>query len=198
MTNFLEATATGDFLPYMNWGSDAVQWSRKGDDGKEVFQPTQAIFDIENLMVGWIAIQIGSVDKVLVSYKDTPPAQPAGTKKDQQGKDVALYSKGFSVNVLFGKEFGEVRLYEFSTSQKGSLQAVNGLLQQFEAEKAANVGKVPVVTFSTHTNVKMGKGSSNVPGLKITAWTDRPAELDEVLVSSESAPQAVQATASEF
>lgn len=176
--SFLTTNEGGDFLPYIQWSSKAVQWTRKTDNGKEVFQPTTGIFDLENLKVGWIAIQPGSVDKVLAPYKDTPPSRPEGTKQDMNGKTVPLYDKGFAVNVLFGKELSGERLYEFSTSQKGSLEAVAGLLEKFEAEKDANQGKVPVVTFSGHTYKQMGKGSSNIPNLAITSWVARPAELD--------------------
>jgi hypothetical protein len=197
MSNFLEET-DGDFLPFIQWGSDAVQWSKKGVDGKEVFQPTTAIFDLENTMVGWIAIQKGSVDKVLVPHTETPPSRPEGTKLNQQGKEVPLYDKGFAIKVLFGKEFGETRLYEFSTSQKGSLAAVKGLMAEYKAQKDANVGKVPVVTFGAHRNEKRGVGSTNIPGLNITSWVDRPAELDGDAVAEVAAPVAQAASGSQF
>lgn len=189
MTNFLENNNDGNFLPYMQWSSQAVQWQKKGENGRQGFTFKQAIFDIENMKLGWIKLQVGGVDKILVPMGENIPNRPTETKIDQQGKTVPAYDKGFSVNVLLGKEFGEDRLYEFSTSQKGSLQAVSALVNQFEAEKASNAGKVPVVEFSGHTNVKMGKGSTNVPNLKITNWVARPAELDEETSNSKPMPQ---------
>lgn len=178
MTNFLtQSDGDNSGLPYISWGSDAVQWTRKQGDARVPFQFTNAIFDMENLRVGWIKIDIGVYDAQLAHYKDATLPRPEGTVT-KNGKEVPAYNKGFAVNVLFGKEFGEERLYSFSTSQKGSLEAVGKILEEYEAQKAANPGKVPVVTFSGHTNKKFGKGSTNIPNLAITSWVDRPAELD--------------------
>ena len=177
--SFLTTNDGGDFLPYIQWGSDAVQWTRKTEIGKEVFQPTTAIFDLENLKVGWMKISVGQApDKIFTHYREAAPERPTEKAKNKKGDDVFAYNKGFCVNVLFGKEMTGERLYEFSSSQKGSLEAVAGLLETFEAEKDTNQGKVPVVTFSGHTYKKMGQGSTNIPNLSITSWVARPAELD--------------------
>lgn len=192
--------SNNDGKPYINWGSDAVQWRK----GKDVFVPVQAIFDMENYMWGYMAIQQGSVDKVLVHNSSAPPARPAGTKKNLQGKDVPLYDKAFAVNVLFGKEFGTERLYEWSSTQLGSVKAFEKLLADFEAGKAANPSKVPVVQFGPHVHEKIGKGSTNIPGLKITSWIDRPADLPQydpkapAASHSQSAPEAPRVASGEF
>lgn len=175
--------SSNDGKPYINWGSDAVQWKK----GKETFQPQQAIFDMENYKWGYMAIQTGSVDKQLVHNSSPPPARPAGTKKNLQGKDVPLYDKAFAVDVLFGKEFGTDRLFEWSSTQLGSVKAFEKLLADYEAGKAANPGKVPLVVFGPHIHEKIGKGSTNIPGLKITQWIDRPADLPQY---DPSAPKA--------
>jgi hypothetical protein len=187
MSNFLTQNDSGSGLPYIQWGSDAVQWTRKKGDGKEVFKFQNAIFDIENLKVGWIKVAIGVYDAKLAHYKDATPERPTETSINQQGATVPAYNKGFAVNVLLGKEFAPDRLYTFSTSQKGSLEAVGNLLSQYEEQKDANQGKVPVVTFDGHVNKKFGKGSTNIPNLNITSWVDRPMELD--VASAAPAPQ---------
>lgn len=204
MSNFLTQNDNeGTGLPYVQWGSDAVQWSRKKGDGKEAFQFTNAIFDMENLKVGWIKIGIGVYETDLVHYTETTPERPMETV-EKNGKTVPAWNKGFSVNLLFGKEFGDERLYTFSTSQKGSLEAVGNILTQYEEQKDANKGKVPVVTFSGHTNKKYGKGSTNIPNLNITSWVDRPADLDvmpetETGNNNQSTPAPTQVAAgSEF
>ena len=199
--SFLTQNDGGDFLPYINWGSQAVQWSKKEGEGMVTFQPTTAIFDIENIKVGWIKMEQGQAPiKILEHYKATPPAMPAEKTTNKQGREVNAYQKGFSVNVLLGKDFGEDRLFEFSTSQKGSLEAVAGLLEAYETGKDANQGKVPVVTFSGHTHKVMGKGSTNIPNLAITSWVDRPVEMDVMpdTITAQPAPQAVASGGSEF
>ena len=181
MSNFLESNDS-DGLPYIQWGSDAVQWSKKDIDGKADFQFTNAIFDIENLLVGWIKIDVGVYDSVLEDWKKTPIQRPEEKKtitlKDGGTKEVYAYNKGFGVKVLFPKDFGSERLFSFSTSQKGSLESMSRLLNQYQEQAAQNQGKCPVVTFSGHEHQKMGKGSTNIPKLSITSWVDRPAEFD--------------------
>lgn len=46
MSNFLTNNdSAGSGLPYIQWGSDAVQWSRKDGESRSPFNFTTAIFD---------------------------------------------------------------------------------------------------------------------------------------------------------
>lgn len=180
--NFLTQNDSGSGLPYINWSSDAVQWNKKQGDNTVQFQFTNAIFDMQALKIGWIKYK-PIYDAILEDYYKEDGTTNQGVTRPSEmiqknDKQVPAYNKGFSVNVLFGKDFGDERLFSFTSAQKGSSLAVGELLTQYEQEKAANPNKVPVVTFSGHTNKKFGMGSTNVPNLKITSWVDRPTELD--------------------
>lgn len=178
MSNFLTQNEnSGDFLPTLRWGSDAVQWFYKNDGDLTGFHPKTAIFDMENIKLGWIKIDQGVFDAIL-EHNSKPVPQRPDEKVMKNGRETYAYSNGFAVNVFFKDAVGGANLFEFSTSQKGSLEAVGAILDQYNEGKAANPGKVPVVEFGPHTHRKMGKGSTNIPGLKIVQWVDRPAGLD--------------------
>jgi len=191
MSNFLSTNET-DGLPYIQWGSDAVQWSKKEGDSNVPFTFDKAIMDVENLKVGWIKIAIGVYDAILDHYQKPPLPRPE-EKTEKNGKEVYAYNKGFAVTVLFPEGFGEERLFSWSTSQKGSLEAMSEILDAYEAGKAANLGKLPVVQFKGHLNKKFGKGSSNIPKFEIVQWVERPGTLKEG--GSTSAPPQTTATA---
>jgi hypothetical protein len=200
MSNFL-STNDGEGLPYISWGSDAVQWTKKEGEGRVPFTFEKAIFDVENLKVGWIKIGVGVYDSILDDYNKPALPRPQETIIDKNGKEDYAYKKGFSVNVLFPEGFGEERKFSWSTSQKGSLEAMSEVLSVYEAEKSKNAGKLPVVSFSGHVNKKFGKGSTNIPKLQIVAWVDRPAAFDEVAeaANQDAAPEPVaQSAVSEF
>lgn len=190
MSNFLSSNE-GEGLPYISWGSDAVQWTKKEDERRAPFTFEKAIFDVENLKVGWIKINIGVYDAILDDYKGQPLPRPEEKVVDNNGKEDYAYKKGFAVNVLFPEGFGNERKFSWSTSQKGSLEAMSEILTAYEAEKSSNPGKLPVVVFKGHENKKFGKGSSNIPKLQIDAWVDRPAAFDaeaEVAPVKQAAP----------
>ena len=176
MSNFL-ATNEGEGLPYIQWGSDAVQWFKKDGESRAPFTFEKAVFDVEALKVGWIKIDVGVYDAILDDYKAAPVARP-DEKTVKNGKEGFAYNKGFAVSVLFPEGFGDERKFSWSTSQKGSLEAMSKILNDYEAGKAANAGKLPVVAFKGHENKKFGKGSTNIPQLEIVSWVDRPAELE--------------------
>lgn len=190
MSNFL-STSSDDGLPYIQWGSDAVQWSKKEGEGKVPFTFEEAVIDMHNLDTGWIKIGVGIYDAILQHFELPPlprPEEKKTIKRDGQEVQVPAYDKGFGVKVLFPQGFGDDRLFSWSTSQKGSLEAMSNILDKFLKDKDANPGKCPAVTFKGHVNVKKGKGSSNVPQFEITKWVDRPAEFDAEAAQAE--PQA--------
>lgn len=192
MSNFLSSN-DGDGLPYMQWGSDAVQWYRKDGDDKASFTFDTAVIDLEKLKVGWIKIGKGVYDAVLNSYTLPPLPRP------ETGADGLEYKKGFSVSVLFPEGFAQERLYSWSTSQKGSLEAMSEILDIYESGKGANAGKLPVVKFKGHENRKFGKGSTNIPKFEVVKWVDRPSAFNEI--EAAPTPQSVQvseSSASEF
>jgi len=196
MSNFLSANDS-DGLPYIQWGSDAVQWSKKQGDGQVPFTFDKAVIDMTSLKVGWIKIGKGVYDAILVPFGEDVPARP-NEMVEKNGKEVPAYNRGFGVSVLFPEGFGDERLFSWSTTQKGSLEAMSKILDDYEAGKGANAGKIPVVQFKGHVNKKFGMGSSNIPQLETVDWVDKPAEFNgESAAPAEAAPtpaQPVQAT----
>ena len=183
----------GEYTTWVRWGAKACQWEMGTENGKTSCNLTQAIFDIENLKVGWASIQVGQAPQwVFAPNLETPVARPAGIKVNDRGQDVPLFTNGFSVKVFSRTSFGDDNVREFATNQKGSLAAINELHTQYEEQKSTNVGKVPVVEFSGHNYIdNSGKGfGTNVPKLNIIKWVDRPAELiGDGVVTNSPAPQ---------
>jgi len=172
-----ESRSSGDILPILKYDAksgDFVARNRvQGGDGmwenveEECALPTKVIFDFANIEVGWLSFSSGAPDFQMVKYGEKLPPQPSPEHK--QAFRVRIYSKSLG-------------LREFSHSAKTVLRSLDALHNQFEAEKAANPGKVPVVEISGLETVKIstpqGELRMKAPKWSIVSWVAKPDAMD--------------------
>ena len=122
--------------------------------------------DLENIEVGWLAFPLGGPDFHMVKLGDKMPAQP--TDEHKQAFRIKLFSKSLGLRV-------------FSHSAKTVVRCMDALHTQYEAERAANSGKMPVVEAGKCETVKIqtpqGELRFKAPNWKIVSWVDAPDEL---------------------
>lgn len=183
-----EGRSGGDILPIVKFDAksgDFIARNRvQGGDGmwenveEELGVPWKAIFDFDNIEVGWLSFSSGAPDFHMVKYGERLPAQPSPDHK--QAFRIRIYSKALG-------------LREFSHSSKTMLRAIDALHNQFLADKAANPGKVPVVEVAGLETVKVnspqGELRFKAPKWSITSWVAKPEAMDG------SAPAAAPAAA---
>ena len=78
------------------------------------------------------------------------------------------YKRGFSVD-MFTQEEG---LRTWSTTTTGSNIGFENLYSEVHAQQAENVGKFPVVEYTGSEAIKIGKGNTRVPQLKLVKWVE--------------------------
>lgn len=179
----------GDFTPHIRFLASTSSWTQSSENGQVPFQFTQAIFDLDNIKTGWSFIAEASAPEWVM---DASLAQMA--PKPQDGRE---WKRGFKVNVFSSSMFGAQPVREFATSGTGAVMGITALYDQFEKERGANAGNVPVVEYSGAQHTKVGKGNTAVPQLKIVKWVPRPAALDgAAVVAPAPAPVAVAPVAS--
>lgn len=166
------SNGTGEYTHHIRYMASTSSWSMSATDegarGQIQFQFTQAIFDLENIKTGWCVIAEGEAPQwVMDEALDKPVVKPAGEN----------WKRGFKVSVMSKALFGDEPVREYGTSGTGSVKSIEALYAQFEAERAANVGKVPVVEYKGSVPAKIGKGNTTIPTLTIVKWVPRPAEL---------------------
>lgn len=127
--------------------------------------------DLDNVQVGWALFAAGVAPSFcMVPLGDPLPHKPS----DQHKQGFKLMSK------LGATSGGDVR--ELASCAKSVIGALDALHTQYEAQKAANPGKLPVVALTGSTPVVstgQGKSSTNyAPVFEIVKWIGRPAELD--------------------
>lgn len=153
------------------------QWQT---DNVEVTQGFTAVMDLENIQVGWLLFAQGVAPQLtLVPLGQALPPRPSDQHK-----------QGFRMMMKLGKSSGgDVR--EMAATSKAVLGAVDDLHTAYEAQKAANPGKLPVVALTgSKAIVSTGKGQTSTnyaPIFSIERWVDRPAELNGA-ASSAAAP----------
>lgn len=144
----------------------------------EITTGFQAIMDMENIQVGWILFASGIAPQfTLVPLGDPLPQKPSENHK-----------QGFRLMMKLGKSSGgDVR--EFASCAKAVIGAIDALHDEFSRGRAANPGKLPVVSLTgTVPVVSQGKGQSSTnyaPVFVIKSWIERPPELS----AEQKAPQ---------
>lgn len=170
----------GDFTPVVKFDARAGRMfrvDREQDGGGnwntnnvEITNGFTAVMDLENIEVGWLLFAAGVAPQLtLVKLGQPLPQRPSDQHK-----------QGFRMLMKLGKSSGgDVR--EIAATSKAVLGAVDDLHTAYEAQKAANPGKLPVVALTgSKAIVSTGKGQSSTnyaPIFEIQKWVDRPAEL---------------------
>ena len=175
-----ESNGGGDFTPVVKFDARAGRMfrvDREQDSGGqwstnnvEITNGFTAIMDLENIEVGWCLFAAGVAPQLsLVKLGQALPARPSDQHK-----------QGFRMLMKLGKSSGgDVR--EIAATSKAVLGAVDELHNAYEAGKATNPGKLPVVALmGSKAIVSTGKGQSSTnyaPIFEIQKWVDRPADL---------------------
>ena len=177
----------GEYTPHIRYMASTSSWSMSTENGMQPFTFEQAVFDLENIQTGWAFFGAEQAPEWVMDQSLSQMAP-----KPQDGRE---WKRGFKINVYSQKMFGEQQpVREFATSATGAVMGIDDLYTQYESQKDANAGKLPVVAYKGATPKKVGKGNTTVPQLEIIKFVDRPDELkDGVPVpANQSANQSVQ------
>ena len=173
-----EAKASGDILPIVKWDAKSgamVRVDRYQDAGgawtrdeNDMEIPVKFVADFDNIEVGWLSFAGGAPDFHMVRIGGEMPARPSPDHKN-----------AFRLRI-YNKDLG---LREFSHSAKTVLRKMDELHSQFEAERGANEGKVPVIAITSIEKISIttpdgSKSTYRVPSWKIASWVDRPEAMD--------------------
>ena len=184
---------SANFLPITKYDARAGRFFRVDrEDGTstqvDITRNFKAVFDFENMEVGWISFTAGSApDFNMVPHGTAFPAKPTDNHK-----------RGIRMNVkLSGECGGDCR--ELASTAKAMLDGINLLHDEYLSGAKANAGKLPVVVLEDTVPITSGAGdkkSTNYqPVFKISGWVKRPADLDEAAGNREEAPAPVAAKA---
>jgi len=180
------ASGEGSFTTYVKYNAKAGRWYTKEDkpDAQE-FEVTNmtAAFDLENIKTGWFLFAAG-----VAPAKTYDPSLAQAAAKPGDG-----FKRGFEVQVYSEKNL--LGLREFSSTAGAVIDGMNALYDQWEAGKAANPGKVPVVRCASVTPVVNKHGTNYAPKFEIVSWTDRPAEMKGAAAPAAATPTPASAPA---
>lgn len=159
----------GDAKPYIRYGAAVNMWQMSGVDGKPVeFQFNQpAVFDIQNVQLGWLLLETGNRD-----WQPWP-------NNAQLPKPQGDYKAGFEVQVYSKTLFGDEPVRSYSSNATGSVMFIQELYNAAEAAPEFAQGKSPVVQITGSKAIKVGKGNTRVPQFTIVKWIDRPGVFED-------------------
>ena len=160
--------STEDFKPYIKYNAKAGRWySRKDGEEVEVLNPT-FVADLDNIKTAWMYFAAGIAPNIV--YDPSLSVQSPKPSDD--------HKKGFEFNVFSQLQLGGVCVFSSTSGIVGGV--IKDLYSQYEAEKAANVGSLPVIECSGVTPETGKHGTNYRPKMKIVKWTKRPDAFDDV------------------
>ena len=154
---------------YVKFNAKADKWFVRGADGEdaEIQRPT-FVADFDNIATGWLLFREGQApERVMDTSIDKAAPLPG------EG-----FKRGFVVMAYSPKFFGGA--VELASASIHMSNAIKEVYAQYEADKAANAGKVPVIACTGSQAMKDRYGTNYRPTLAIAKWVDRPAELPSV------------------
>jgi hypothetical protein len=171
----ISAPTSGDFVPYIKMDGKAGRWFTKndGEPGDSEVRDLTAIFDLENIKLGWLLFAEGMAPEAVW---DNGKAEPQPSQK---------HKRGFSVNLFSPQNIGGLR--EFRANSGVAINAIKELYeQQFENAPERKQGLVPVVRCVSMKPIKSKFGTNYEPALKIIKWVPRPQAMDGAQLASPS------------
>jgi hypothetical protein len=172
-----EPSTGGDFMPIVKYDARAGRLFRMDrvdtgngftNDAVDITSNFKAIVDFENIEVGWIDFPAGSAPNFsLVPMGNQLPDRPSPRHKN-----------GIRFILKLAKDCGGAKpIREIAGTSKAFLSGVEEVYSAYQAEKAANAGKLPVIVLEKTTPIKSGSGekqSTNYrPSFKISGWAPR-------------------------
>ncbi len=176
---FSTETATGEFTAILKYDARAGRLFRIDrvdtgggfeNDPVDITAEFKAIFDFENVEVGWIDFVAGSAPHcVLVKMGEALPPRPSDRHKNGVRFLVKL------AKTCVGPTGKAIR--EVMGTAKVFLNGVETVYKAYLLEKDKNAGKLPVIALEKTTPIKSGSGertSTNYqPNFKIVSWAPR-------------------------
>ena len=168
-------TGGANFLPIVKYDARAGRFFRVDrEDGvstpTDITRSFKAVFDFENLEVGWISFNAGSApDFQMVSHGSGFPERPSENHK-----------RGIRMVVKLSQECGgDCR--EMAGTAAAMMKGIDLLHNDYISGLKANPGKLPVVVLEDSVAIESGAGakkSTNYqPVFKISGWVKRPTDL---------------------
>lgn len=190
---------SGDIVPFVKYDARAGRLFRRDrnqDSGgnyvsndEDITNSFKAVVDLENIEVGFAKFGAGAAPEYLLVKLGLPmPHKPADSGFKQAAR---LMMK------LHASCGGDVR--EISGNSSAFLKGIDDLHTDYEAGKAANPGKLPIVTLKSTTPITSGTGakkSTNYqPVFEIVGWAPRPTDLVHVAKGNGQSQQPAQSSA---
>jgi len=156
-----EPSAGGDFIPIIKYDARSGRFFRmdRVDNGSgfisnpvDITACFKAIVDFENVEVGWIDFPAGSAPLFdLVPIGSPLPDRPSTRHKN-----------GVRLKLKLAKDCGGTKpIREIAGTSKAFLSGIEAVFKDYEAAKAANADKLPVIVLEKTTPIKTGTGESS-------------------------------------
>jgi hypothetical protein len=161
----LNIGGSGAAKNFIKFNAKSDKWFRRGDEGEiEMPRPT-FVADFENIATGFLRFKEGQAPERVIdpSLNQAAPSPGEGFKR------------GFVLAVYSPKFFGG--LAELSSNGIHLSNAIKDLYRQFEEQRAAHAGQLPVVACTGSEAMKDKYGTNYRPKLEIVKWVERPAEM---------------------
>jgi hypothetical protein len=172
---------SGEITPFVKYDARAGRVFRRDrsrdsqgnyiNNDVDITNGFKAVFDLENIEVGYSKFGAGAApEHLLVRLGDPMPHKPADSG----------FKQGCRIMMKLASNCGgDIR--EVTGNSTAFLKGVDDLHTAYEAGRAANPGKLPIVVLQTTLPITSGssakKSTNYQPVFEIAGWAPRPADL---------------------
>ena len=150
----------GDAKPYIGFKASLSAWVQSSPEGNKEFKfDHPALFDVQNIIMGWL--------KIDHMGRDWHPWPDVNTRIAQPSEEHKI---GFQIDVTSNKMFGDEPTRQFSENTFGNLQFIAALYEQCEKADEFKEGQNPLVKITGSKQEKIGKGNTRIPQFEIVGW----------------------------
>lgn len=151
---------SGEAKPYIGFKASQNKWVMSTPNGNVEFDMDHpALFDMQNLVMGWL--------KIDHMGRDWHPWPDVNTKTQQPSEE---HRYGFQIDVTSNKMFGDEPVRQYSENTYGNLKFIEILYNACENNDEFKAGKNPLVKITATPQIKIGKGNTRVPEFEIVGW----------------------------
>ena len=163
----LHIGASGTITQYVKFNAKADKWFVRGDDGDVEIQRPTFVADFANIATGWLRFREGEAPERVID-----PSLDRSAPSPGEG-----FKRGFVLQVFSPKYLGGA--VELSSASIHLCNAIRELYAEYEEQRGAHAGRLPVVACTGSEAMKDKYGTNYRPRFEIKTWVDRPAELPD-------------------
>lgn len=168
----------GESSPFIKWAAQKEKWLRVDEKVETAVELGEFIMDLEHYQTAWGKMVKGQAPEWRINTNRDVFGPIPSEEVDAMGKK--LWKKGVKTLFYSPSTFGGDGKRAFDTTGFGGYSGISLAIGQYDEQKAANPGMVPVFKYTGFAKHGSGTTATTIPQFTLVRWVPRPVGLSAV------------------